>query len=70
MPAIILIGFYYDGKTNIMPGEQLIYAESWPANRSDAEIIARQKIDQKRKDEALAERRRQFQRLEKRLGME
>jgi hypothetical protein len=70
MPIVIVVGFYVDGKTNIMPGERLIYVESWPANRSDAEIIAQQKIDQKRKQEAQAERQRQYQQLEKRLGIE
>lgn len=69
MPIVIIVGFYYDGQTNILPGEQLIYAESWPANRTDAEIIAQQKIDQERREAAQAERQRQFQRLERRLGM-
>lgn len=69
MPVVIIVGFYYDGQTNIMPGEQLIYAKSWPADRSDAEIIAQQKIDQERRERALAERRRQFQKLERQLGM-
>lgn len=69
MPIVIIVGFYYDGKTNILPGEQLIYAESWPADRTDAEIIAQQKIDQKRREAAQAERQRQFQKLERRLGM-
>ncbi len=69
VPAIILVGFITDSNTNTTPGRQLIYAESWPADRSDAEIIAQQKIDQRKKDEALAERQRAYQRLEKRLGM-
>ena len=70
MPIVIVVGFYFDGKTNIMPGEQLIYVENWPANRSDEEIKAQQKIDQERKEKALAERQRQYKKLEKRLGME
>ena len=70
MPVIILIGFYYDSKTNIMPGEQIIYVENWPATRTDAEIVAQQKIDQERREKAVAERQRQFKKLEKRLGME
>jgi hypothetical protein len=69
MPLVILFGFYLDSKSDIGPGEQIIYAQSWPANRSDDEIKAQQKIDQKAREEALAERRRQFQRLEKRLGI-
>lgn len=69
MPIIIVIGFYYDGKTNILPGEQLIYVESWSADRTDAEIIAQQKIDQVRREQALAERQRQYKEVERRLGM-
>lgn len=70
MPIVILVGFYYDSQTNILPGEQIIYAESWSANRSDEEIIAQQKIDQQRKEAAIAERQAGFKRLEKRLGMD
>lgn len=69
MPIVIVVGFYVDGKTNLMPGEQLIYAESWDADRSDAEIVAQQKIDQARKERALAERQRQFQEVERQFGM-
>lgn len=69
MPVIILIGFYYDAQTNIMPGEQITYAESWPANRTDAEIVAQQKIDQKLQERRDAERQRQFKEVERRLGM-
>lgn len=70
MPIIIVVGFYFDGKTNIMPGEQVIYVDSWSADRTDAEIIAQQKIDQVRREQALAERQRQFKQVERRLGME
>ena len=69
MPAVILVGFYYDAQTNILPGEQIIYAQSWPATRTDAEIKAQQKIDQAKKEEAQKARQEQFKQLEKRLGM-
>ena len=70
MPVIILVLFYYDTKTNIMPRERIVYVENWPSTRTDAEIIAQQKIDQERRDKALAERQRQYKELGKRLGME
>jgi hypothetical protein len=70
MPIAIIFAFVRDGQTNIMPGEQTIYVESWPADRSDAEIIAQQKIDQKRREAALAERQRQFQELARRLNID
>ena len=70
LPAIILIGFYTDANTNTAPPRrQLIYAESWRADRSDAEIIAQQKLDQKVKEDAAVERQKAYQRLEKRLGI-
>lgn len=69
MPVVILVGFYYDSRTNIAPGEQLIYVESWSATRTDEEIIAQQKIDQAEKERRAAERQRQFQKLEKQLGI-
>jgi hypothetical protein len=69
MPAIIVYGFITDARTNILPGRSIMYIQSWPADRSDAEIIAQQKIDQKKKEAADLERRRAYQRLEKQLGM-
>lgn len=69
MPIIIVIGFLLDSRTNIDPGEQLIYVKSWSADRTDAEIVAEQKQRQIEREAAQAERRRQFQRLEKQLGM-
>ena len=45
-------------------GEQIVYAASWSNTRSDAQIIAQQKIDQRAKDQALAEKRRAFQRVD------
>ncbi|SMF64647.1 hypothetical protein [Allosphingosinicella indica] len=70
LPALIIAGFIIDARINIMPGEQLIYVESWQADRSDDEIKAAQEVRQKEREEALAERQRAFQRLEKKLGMD
>ena len=69
MPAIIVYGFIRDGRTNILPGRSIMYIQSWPADRSDAEIVAQQKIDQKKREAAQLERQRAYQRLEKQLGM-
>ena len=67
MPMLIVLGFAIDA--NIKPQAQIIYVESWPANRSEAEILADQKKDQAKRDAIRRERQRQFQELEKRLGM-
>lgn len=70
LPALIVAGFYADGQTNLAPPRKtLIFAESWRADRTDAEIIARQKVEAAARAEAELEKRRAYQRLEKRLGM-
>jgi hypothetical protein len=67
MPVAIIILFVLDGRTNIMPGPQIIYVESWPANRTDEQIKAEQKIDQAARDKFRKERREQFKRLDEKL---
>jgi hypothetical protein len=66
---IIVIEFLVDSKINTAPPPQVVYAESWKADRTDAEIIAQQKVDQAKRDAAAKEKQRQFQKLEKELGM-
>lgn len=67
---IIVIMFFVDSKINTAPKPQVIYAESWPEDRSDEEIIAEQQEDQAVKEAREAERRRQFQELQNQLGIE
>ena len=52
-----------------MPPPQETIVELYPSNRTDADIIADQKKDQAAKAAAEKERQRQFQKLEKQLGM-
>jgi hypothetical protein len=67
IPMAIVVVFYIDGSTNIMPGPQLIYVESWPADRTDEQIKAEQKIDQAKRDKFKKERQEQFKRLDEKL---
>lgn len=67
MPLAIVFIFDLDGRTNIAPGPQLIYVESWPADRSDEQIKAEQKIDQAARDKAKKERQEQFKKLDEKL---
>ncbi|TFI57266.1 hypothetical protein E2493_16325 [Sphingomonas parva] len=72
MPTALIALFVADGKTNIQPGPQMIYVESWSANRTDAEIIADQKKDQAKREALQKERQRQFKKLDQdldRLGI-
>ena len=67
--TIIVIEFFIDSKINTAPPPTIVYAESWQADRTDAEIVAQQKVDQAKRDAAAKEKQRQFQKLEKQLGM-
>jgi hypothetical protein len=66
---IIVIIFLVDPRVNTAPPEQVTYAEIYPANRTDAEIIRDQKKDAAERLAAKKEKQRQFQQLEKQLGM-
>ena len=67
--GIIIIEFIIDAKINTAPPPQIIYADLYSSNRTDAEIVADQKKDQAAKEAAQKERQRQFQKLENQLGM-
>jgi len=69
MPVIIVVGFIVDARTNIAPGEQITYVQSWSSNRTDAEIKADQARRQAEREAAVAERQRQFKQLENRIGL-
>ena len=66
---IIIIEFLVDSQINTAPPPRIIYVQEYKADRTDAEIIAQQKIDQAAKEAAQKEKQRQFQKLEKQLGM-
>jgi len=67
--AIIVFEFVIDAKMGTAPPPQITYVELYPSNRTDAEIIADQKKDMAEKQAFEKEKQRQFQRLEKKLGM-
>ena len=67
---IIIIVFLVDPKVNTQPGEQIVYADSWPLNRTDAQIAADQKKDEAAMLAAKKEKQRQFQKLAKQFGIE
>ena len=67
--AIIIIEFIIDAKINTAPPPQIVYADLYSSNRTDAEIVADQKKDQAAREAAQKERQRQFQKLENQLGI-
>lgn len=66
---IIVIVFFVDASINTAPPPRIVYVESWPASRSDAEIKADQAKDEAERQAALKQRQREFQNLENKLGM-
>lgn len=67
--AIIVIEFLVDANIGTKPPPQIVEVELYPANRTDADIIADQKKDQAEKAAWEKEKQRQFQKLEKKFGM-
>jgi hypothetical protein len=67
--TIIVIEFIVDAKIGTAPPPQIVYTELYKSNRTDAQIIADQKKDQAEKVAFEKEKQRQFQKLEKQLGM-
>ena len=70
MPLAILSVFAIDAKTNIMPGEQVVFVESWSAARTDEEIKAAQELRQRERERQQAERQREWRELGNRLGID
>ncbi len=66
---VIIVEFFIDSKINTAPPPRIVYAEQWRADRTDEQIVADQKTHQAEREAAQKERQRQFQKLEKQLGM-
>jgi hypothetical protein len=63
----MVIIFFADSKVNTAAPAQIVYVEQWSAERTDAEIIERQKIDQAKKEERERLHRERFQKLDRKL---
>jgi len=68
--TIILIIFFVDAKINTAPPPRVTYVETYSPNRTDADIIAAQKKDSAERKAFREEKKRKFQELERRLGIE
>jgi hypothetical protein len=68
--AIIVVEFTIDPPIGPRPAPQITYVDLYSSNRTDAEIVADQKKDQENRDAGAKERQRQFQKLQKRFGIE
>jgi hypothetical protein len=64
---IIVLIFLIDPKVNTAPPEQVTYADIYPANRTDAEIMADQKKDAAERNEIARKNREPFKKLDNQL---
>jgi hypothetical protein len=63
--SLIVTGFIVESRWGVLPeGPQVVYANDWPATRTDEEIKTQQRIDAAERRKAMEERRRQFQKLD------
>ena len=67
---IIIIIFLVDSTVNTAPPLQIIYVQNYKPGRTDAEIMADQKKDQAQRNAYAKAKQKQFQKLEKRFGIE
>jgi len=69
LTGLLLWGFHIDSRKP--PKErEIIYVESWMADRQDSDIIRRQLVDLERYEAALESKQGEFQRLADGLGIE
>ncbi|GAC1583232.1 MAG: hypothetical protein NVS3B5_17770 [Sphingomicrobium sp.] len=66
---IIVILFLVDPQINTAPPPTIIYVEQYSPNRTDGDIKRDQIKDQKAREAAKEARKKEFQQLEKKLGM-
>jgi hypothetical protein len=67
--TIIVIEFFVDAKIGTAPPPQVVEVELYAPNRTDEQIIADQNKDQAKRHAYQPDKQRQFQELEKKLGM-
>ena len=70
MTVLIFGIFALDFRQAHVVPEQIIYVQSWPKGRTDAEIKAQQKIDSAQMHAAQKARQEQFKKLARAFGIE
>ena len=68
MTTGIVIAFLIDSQSMGETRETVMFIDSWPATRTDAEIRAKQQADMQERNRAEAEHRRQLQWLDQNLN--
>ena len=68
--VIIVIIFFVDSKINTAPPQHVIYVENYGPDRTDEDIIRDQEQASEERRRAAEAKRKQFQELEKKFGIE
>ncbi len=68
--TIIIIIFFVDAKINTAPPPRVVYVETYAPTRTDADIIESQKKDSAERKAFREDKQRQFQELQRKLGIE
>ncbi|GGE85739.1 hypothetical protein GCM10011404_18180 [Sphingomonas prati] len=68
MPMLIIAGFLHDSYME-RPEPEMTFIASWPADRTDAQIEAQQKVDEAARVARVKARQQSFQKVERQLGM-
>ena len=68
--TIILIVFFVDAKINTAPPPRVTYVELYAPTRTDADIIAAQKLDSAKRAAFREKKKREFQAIQKRFNIE
>ena len=68
--VIIVIIFFVDSTINTAPPPRIVYVENYGPDRTDADIMADQKKASEQRRKAKEAKKKQFQELEKKLGIE
>jgi hypothetical protein len=67
IPIAIVFSFWLDSRTNVRPRYIVTYIDSWPSDRTDEQIKAKQQADLQERRRREAERQRQFKQIDDRL---
>lgn len=70
MTSVIIWAFYLDAKVPVSQDKEIIYVESWMADRKDSDIIKQQKADLAAYEAALEKKQREFQHVADRFGID
>lgn len=70
LTALIIWAFYLDARVPISNEKEIIYVESWMADRKDSDILKRQKADLADYELLLEKKQREFQSVADRFGID